>query len=308
MRNYVIKRILQQVPLLIGLSLLTFLLIWLAPGDAAGRRLRSHGMAVTEELVEQEREALGLNNSFFRQYTDWLAGAVHGDLGSSYKDGMAVAPKVTGAMKYTLVLTAGSLGCALIIAVPAGVWAAVRRGRISDHIIRFAAFFGNSVPNFLLGIMLMYLFCIRLGWFSVISDGSIRGMVLPVLSMAIPLSGRFIRQIRAGMLKELGKPYMTGAAVRGVTRQRRLYGNALHNCLISIVTMIGVSAGTLMGGSVVIETIYGLPGAGRLVMDAISDRDYPVIQGFVVVMALIYAGIQLITDISYRYLDPRTER
>lgn len=307
MTNYVGKRLLQLIPILIGLTFLVFTLLYIAPGDPAQRKLTAQGVAVSEQVLEQTREEMGLNRPFLVRYGDWLLGVLRGDFGASYKDGMPVLPKLMRCMGNTLVLAAGSLLLALVVSVPLGVLTAARRGGVIDRLVRLLTFVGNAMPNFLVSVLLMYYLCIQVNLFPVIAKGTVQGLFLPALALAIPMASRFIRQIRAEVLEELGKPYVAGALARGVAMRTVLVQDVLRNTLSGVLTIVGLSVGTLMGGSVVVETIFRWPGIGQLVMDAISARDFPVIQGFVLLMAVIYVVVNLLTDLSYRALDPRVE-
>ena len=301
------KRLLQLIPILIGLTFLVFTLLYIAPGDPAQRKLTAQGVAVSEQVLEQTREEMGLNRPFLVRYGDWLLGVLRGDFGASYKDGMPVLPKLMRCMGNTLVLAAGSLLLALVVSVPLGVLTAARRGGVIDRLVRLLTFVGNAMPNFLVSVLLMYYLCIQVNLFPVIAKGTVQGLFLPALALAIPMASRFIRQIRAEVLEELGKPYVAGALARGVAMRTVLVQDVLRNTLSGVLTIVGLSVGTLMGGSVVVETIFRWPGVGQLVMDAISARDFPVIQGFVLLMAVIYVVVNLLTDLSYRALDPRVE-
>ena len=307
MTNYVGKRLLQLIPILIGLTFLVFTLLYIAPGDPAQRKLTAQGVAVSEQVLEQTREEMGLNRPFLVRYGDWLLGVLRGDFGASYKDGMPVLPKLMRCMGNTLVLAAGSLLLALVVSVPLGVLTAARRGGVIDRLVRLLTFVGNAMPNFLVSVLLMYYLCIQVNLFPVIAKGTVQGLFLPALALAIPMASRFIRQIRAEVLEELGKPYVAGALARGVSMRTVLVHDVLRNTLSGVLTIVGLSVGTLMGGSVVVETIFRWPGVGQLVMDAISARDFPVIQGFVLLMAVIYVVVNLLTDLCYRALDPRVE-
>ncbi len=307
LKKYIGKRLLQMIPLLLGITFLVFLLLYIAPGDPATKRLTSQGMAVTQEAIDNMREQMGLNRPFLVQYADWLFKALRLDLGESYRDGFPVIDKLVRCAGKTVILAASSLLFALLISVPLGILSAIRQDSVLDHVIRFLTFVGNSLPNFLLSILLMYFFCIKVNLFPVIAKGSIQGLFLPTLALALPMASRFIRQIRAEVLEEMGRDYVTGMAARGVKESFILYRNILHNTMPSLITIIGLSVGTLMGGSVVIETIFSWPGLGDLVMDSITARDYPVIQGFVLLIAVVYVVINLLTDISYHLIDRRVE-
>ena len=306
MAKQILKRILGLALILLVLSFLVFGIMYLAPGDPAEKRLTSQGVVVTKEILQAERERLGLLRPFIVRYADWLKNVLRGDFGVSFKDELPVAPKLIKGFKNTCGLALTSLLLALIISFPLGIWSAVKKGKLVDHIVRLLSFIGNSLPNFLISVLLMYLFCIHIKVFPVIADGSIKGLMLPALSLAIPMAGRFTRQIRSELLDQLGEEYVVGMKSRKVKGRFILINNVLRNSLGHILTIIGLQIGTLMGGSVVIENIFRWPGIGKLVMDSITARDYPVIMGFVLIMGTIYVVINLIVDITYRLLDPRS--
>jgi peptide/nickel transport system permease protein len=308
MGKYVGKRLLSLVPILLGITFLTFLLLYIAPGDPAQKRLSSNsGVAVTQEQIDNMREEMGLNRPFLVQYGSWLGHALTGDLGTSYKDSMPVSDKLGPAFKRTLILAGVSLLISLLVSIPTGILSAVYRGSFWDHLFRLLSFVGNSLPNFLLSILLMYFLCIKVDLFPVIATGSIQGLFLPALALAIPMASRFVRQIRAEVLEEIGRDYVTGLTARGVRSSWVLFRNVLRNSMSSIMTIIALAVGTLMGGSVVVESIFNWPGIGKLAMDSITARDYPVIQGFVLIMAVVYVLVNLFTDLFHHWLDPRVE-
>ena len=306
MAKQILKRILGLVLILLVLSFLVFGMMYLAPGDPAEKRLTSQGVVVTKEILQAERERLGLLRPFIVRYADWLRNVLRGDFGVSFKDDLPVAPKLVKGLKNTCGLALVSLFLALLISFPLGIVSAVKKGKLVDHIVRLISFIGNSLPNFLISVLFMYLFCIQIKVFPVIADGSFKGMILPALSLAIPMVGRFTRQIRSEILDQLGEEYVVGMKSRMVKGRYILINNVLRNSLGHILTVIGLQIGTLMGGSVVIENIFRWPGIGKLVMDSITARDYPVIMGFVLIMGTIYVVINLIVDITYRLLDPRS--
>ncbi len=308
MGKYIGKRLLSLVPILIGITFLTFLLLYIAPGDPAQKRLSSNsGVAVTQEQIDNMREEMGLNRPFLVQYGSWLGHALTGDLGTSYKDSMPVSGKLGPAFKRTLILAGVSLLISLLVSIPTGILSAVYRGSFWDHLFRWLSFVGNSLPNFLLSILLMYFLCIKVDLFPVIATGSIQGLFLPALALAIPMASRFVRQIRAEVLEEIGRDYVTGLTARGVRSSWVLFRNVLRNSMSSIMTIVALAVGTLMGGSVVVESIFNWPGIGKLAMDSITARDYPVIQGFVLIMAVVYVLVNLFTDLFHHWLDPRVE-
>ncbi|MBQ7736862.1 MAG: ABC transporter permease [Oscillospiraceae bacterium] len=305
MKKYIGKRLLHLVGILIALSFLTFLLMYLAPGDAATKKLNAQGIAVSQEVLEQVRTEMGLDRPFLVQYGDWALKVLRGDLGNSYKDGVSVAAKLGKALGYTVELAFGSLLLSLVIALPLAILTALKQDSLLDYLLRFLSFIGNSLPNFLISVLLMYFFCVKARLLPVVAERSLKGLLLPSAALSIPMIGRFLRQFRAEILEQMSRSYVSGAASRGVKRRYILYRNVLHNASITILTIVGLQIGTLMGGSVVIETIFRWPGLGKLAMDAITARDYPVIQGFVLLTASFYVLVNLLTDIAYHWIDPR---
>lgn len=293
--------------IIIGLSFLTYLLMYISPGDPALKKLNAQGIGVSEETLEAAREEMGLNEPFLVHYADWLGSALTGDLGLSYRDGLPVADKLMHAMRYTLILSAASLALSLIVSLPLAVMTAVKKDGVLDNAVRLFSFIGNALPNFLIAVLLMYFFCVRTDLLPVIANESIEGLIMPCLALSIPMCSRFLRQFRAEILEQLGRDYVLGAKARGVKSSYILYKNVLHNAAIPILTIIALSVGTLLGGSVVVETIFRWPGIGKLVMDSITARDYPVIQGFVILTSCVYVLINLAADICYRRFDPRVE-
>lgn len=299
------KRLVELILILIILSFLTFLLMYLAPGDPAEKRLSSQGVAVTKEMLQAEQERLGLLRPFTERYGDWLVGILHGDFGLSFKDDMPVAPKLVNGLKNTTILALASLILSLLVSITLGIASAVKKNSLLDHIVRLLSFIGNALPNFLISVLLMYLLCIKFNLFPVVATGSVQGLFLPAISLAIPMAGRFTRQIRTEVMEQLEQSYVTGLRTRGVREKDILLNNVFHNATGHIFTIIALQIGTLMGGSVVIETIFRWPGIGKLVMDSINARDYPTIMGFVLIMGTIYVVINFISDVIYHVLDPR---
>ena len=308
MGKYIAKRLLHLAGILIAVSFLTFLLMYLAPGDAAVKKLNAQGIAVSQEVLDRTRADMGLDRPFLVQYGDWAWKVLRGDLGASFKDGTSVAGKLGKAMGYTALLALGSLALALLVSLPLALLTALRKDTAADYILRFFSFVANSLPNFLISVLLMYFLCVRTRLLPVVADKSLKGLLLPATALSIPMIGRFLRQFRAEILEQLGKSYVAGARTRGVKGRYILFRNVLHNASISILTIVGLSVGTLFGGSVVIETIFRWPGLGKLAMDAITNRDYPVIQGFVLFSAAVYVLVNLVTDIAYHWIDPRVRQ
>jgi peptide/nickel transport system permease protein len=300
----IIKRIAGLIIILVILSFFVFALLYIAPGDPAEKRLTSQGVAVTKEVLDAERERLGLLKPFLVRYGEWLFDVVRGDFGVSFKDDMPVAPKLAQGLKNTCILALTSLIVSLLVSFALAILSVLDRDGIADHIVRILSFISNSLPNFLISVLLMYFLCIRLNLFPVIAKGDFQGLFMPVLSLSIPMTGRFIRQMRAEFLSQMSNDFVTGMRGRGV-RTEYIMLNVVRNSLGHIFTIVALQIGTLMGGSVVIETIFRWPGIGKLVMDSITARDYPVIMGFVVIMGTIYVLINQISDLLSSVLDPR---
>ncbi len=306
MKKYVLKRLLQLIPILLVITFLSFGMMRLAGSDAVLQKMENTGMVVSREVIDKARAELGLDKPFLTQYFIWLGNLLRGDMGTSYISGKEVFPTFLSKLPATLLLTAVSVGLTIVISIPLGVLAAVKQNRFTDYLIRFCSFIGNSMPNFFTALLLMFYFSIRLGWFPVISDGvSVRSAALPALTLAIAMSAKYLRQVRAVVLEELGKGYVIGARARGIRFSVTLTGSVLKASFVTILTLLTLSIGSLLGGTAIVESIFLWDGVGKLAVDAISMRDYPMIQAYVMWMAVIYVCINLITDLSYRFLDPR---
>lgn len=313
-RGYVAKRLLQLIPILIGITLLSFAMMYVAGGDAVTAMLENQGVVATQEMIDAQRHELGLDRPFLEQYASWLVGLCTGDMGTSYVSGKDVFETFTSKLPATIVLTCTSVLLTILIAVPLGIVSAVRQNKFTDYLIRVLSFVGNSLPNFFVALLLIYIFAVVLGWFPVISSSigqsgltslSPAGTVLPTLTLGIAMASKYTRQIRATVLDELSKPYVAGARARGVPERVVLMKNVLKSCMVMIVTLLALSIGDLLGGTAIVETIFQWDGVGKLAVDSITMRDYPMIQAYVVWMAIIYVVVNLIADLVYHYLDPR---
>ncbi len=291
---------------LFGISFLTFLLTYLSPGDPAQIMLTSSGIMPTPSAVEALREQMGFNDPFFVQYFRWLGNALHGDFGTSFSLNKPVVNLLLARLWPTLKLTIFAMILMLVIAVPLGMLSAVKKDSWVDNLVRGLTFFGVSIPNFWVGLLLMLLLCVRMKIFPVISSsGDFKSMVLPAVTLAIAMSAKYTRQVRTAILEELSQDYVTGARARGVPERKILWRNVFPNSLLPLITMFGLSVGSLLGGTAVVEVIYSYPGLGNLAVSAITSNDYNLIQGYVLWVALIYMVINLIVDISYNFVDPR---
>lgn len=305
MVKFIAKRVVQLLFVLIGVTFLTFIITKATPSDAAEMKYISMGMMPSTELLEQTREEMGLNDPVLVQYKNWLVNILKGDFGTSSKYSEPVLVQLQKKLPMTLKLAGVSLCVIILIAFPLGILSAVKKNKIIDYIIRFFSFFGLSMPNFWLGLILMYIFSVKLGWFKVVSENNLAGMVLPVATLAIPMISNYVRQIRTAFLEELSSNYVVGARARGVPEIRIIFGHVLPNAIIPVVTLLGLSIGHLLGGAAIIETLFSWQGIGNMVVEAIRVRDYPLIQGYVIWMAVIYVVVNLLVDISYIILDPQ---
>ena len=300
------RRLLQIVIVLFGISFFTFGLTYLSPGDPAEIMLTECGNIPTPELLEQTRAELGLDKPFLVQYGNWLKGVLTGDMGKSYSMKVPVVEKLVSCFFPTLKLALASLLIMILFSIPLGILSAVYHNRWPDYLVRGLTFFGVSVPNFWIGLILLSIFGVQLRWVTV-SGGStdFKSLVLPAVTLAIAMSAKYTRQVRIAVLEELQQDYVTGARMRGISEKKILWKHVLPNATLPLVTLLGLSLGSLLGGTAVVEIIYNWPGLGSMAVKAISCRDYPLVQGYVLWIALLYMGIHLLVDLSYERLDPR---
>lgn len=306
MRKYVIKRVLQLIPILFAITLLSFAMMRIAGSDVVTQKLENTGAVVSQEVIDAAREELGLDRPFLEQYFTWLWNLLHGDMGNSYVSGQPVFSTFISKLPATLLLTFTSILLTVVISVPLGVLSAVKQNRFTDYLIRTCSFLGNSMPNFFVALLLMYLFAIKLGWFPVIASGvGLQSVAMPTLTLAIAMSAKYLRQVRATVLDELSKDYVLGAKARGVKFSVTMWKSVWKASLVTMITLLTLSIGNLLGGTAIVESIFMWDGVGKMAVDAINMRDYPIIQAYVMWMAMIYVLVNLITDLSYRLLDPR---
>ncbi len=303
--NYIIKRIICLIPILLVISILTFSMNKLIPGDSAELILREKDTEITEQNINELREKMGLNKPFFVQYSVWMKNVIKGDLGTSFRSGESVSSEIIQCLPYTLKLALASLLIMFIVSIPLGILSALYKDSIFDTICKVFSFIGISMPSFFLGLLLMYRFAVKFPIFPLVKDKGIKGLILPCLTLGIVMAASYIRLIRSSILQVLQKDYIKYARAKGLREKVVILDNAVKNALIPIITAFGMSFGNLMGGTVIIENIFSWPGIGRLVLQSILNRDYPVIQAYVLVMAVIFVLINLLVDISYFILDPR---
>jgi ABC-type dipeptide/oligopeptide/nickel transport system permease component len=302
MLRYLVRRLLLTIPVLLGVATLVFALIHLVPGDPAQAML---GEGATLEEVERLRGQLGLDRPLPAQYVDFLGGILRGDLGTSFRYGTPVTEQIRTRLPNTAILAVAAMVAAILFAIPLGILAAVFRGTWVDHAAMTTALVGISMPNFWLGPLLAILFAVYLGWLPVSGMGSPAHLVLPAITLGAALSAILARMTRASLLEELRELYVLAARSRGLSQTRAVLRHAFRNSLIPIVTIIGLQFGAVLTGTIITETIFAWPGIGRLLIQAINFRDYPLIQGCILFISVTYVAMNLLTDLTYGYLDPR---
>ena len=305
MGKYIGKRLLQLIPVLLGITFLTFALMHAAGSDAITEMYADKG-AVSQEIIDAKKAELGLDKPFIVQYFTWLGGMLTGDMGVSYVSGKNVFDTFISKLPATLLLTFLSIVLTIIISIPLGILMAVKQNKFIDYLLRVLSFIGNSLPNFFVALVLMEILAIQLGWLPVISANTgFEAAIMPTLTLAIAMSAKYMRQVRAAVLEELNKGYVYGAKARGISDKVILWKSVLRSAMVTIITLLAISIGSLLGGTAIIESIFMWDGVGKLAVDAITMRDYPLIEAYVVWLAIIYVVVNLIADLLYHALDPR---
>jgi peptide/nickel transport system permease protein len=300
--RYLIRRILLTIPVLIGVATLVFSLIHLVPGDPAQAML---GDGASERDIADLRTRLGLDRPLPEQYARFMSGLVRGDLGTSFRTGQPVVGAILERVPATIELAMASMLVAMVVAIPLGIIAAVRQGTFADYTAMTVALAGISIPNFWLGPMLAIVFAVQLGLLPVSGRGGWQSLVLPSVALGAALAAILARMTRASLLEELRELYVRAARARGVSRARAVLAHALRNSLIPLVTIMGLQFGAVLTGAVITETIFAWPGVGRLLIQSIGFRDYPLVQGCILLIAITYVSVNLLTDLLYGVLDPR---
>ena len=309
MKRKISYRLAHIFLVLLGVSFLSFLLMYVSPGDPVRAMYAVSGSIPSEEVLEQTREELGLNDPFFIQYGNWVSNCLRGDFGTSYSKGEAVATLLMERVMPTIQLALLSLVIMVLVAVPIGVYSALRQNSILDYLLRGTTFISISMPNFWVGLLLLYVVAMKLGWLPVVSNQmNFQRLILPAVTLAIAMAGKYARQVRAAILEELRQDYVAGARARGLSERCVLWCHVLPNAVLPLITMLGLSLGSLLGGTAVAEVIFSYPALGSLAISAITSRDYPLIQGYVLWIALIYMAVNLVVDLSYNRLDPRLRK
>jgi ABC-type dipeptide/oligopeptide/nickel transport system permease component len=302
MLHFLLRRLLLTIPVLLGVATLVFSLIHLVPGDPVETML---GESAAPQEIARVRGQLGLDRPLYVQYWTFLTGVGRGDLGVSLRTNEPVARAIAARMPATIELAIAAMCLAVVVAIPLGIIAAVGAGTIVDYAATTLALTGISIPNFWLGPLLAIVFAVTLGWLPVSGSGTLAHMVLPAITLGAPLGAVLARMTRASVLEELRELYVLAARARGVSRTRAVLRHAFRNSLIPIVTVLGLQMGAVLTGAVITETIFAWPGVGRLLIQSINFRDYPLVQGCILLIAVTYVAMNLLTDLAYGLLDPR---
>ena len=310
MKNYVTRRILQLIPVLLGISILIFAVMKMIPGDVISGIL---GIESTPELRAQLAAKSGLDRPYVVQYLDWMGGVLRGDFGESIRASAPILPEIISRLRVTGELTILAAIISWIIAIPLGILAAVKRNSWVDRFVRVFSLLGVSIPGFALSILLVLVLSLCFNYFSPLGYVSffedplknLEIMILPALVLGVTISGSVMRMTRSSVLEVLRQDFIKTVRAKGASERVAIFKHALRNALIPIITLIGMQIGSLLGGAVIVEQIFSLPGLGQLTLTGINQRDYPVVQGCVLVIAFIYVMVNLITDILYAYIDPR---
>lgn len=300
----IFNHILQILVLLLGISFITFSLMYLAPGDPIEAMYIANGGIPNEDVINKMRESLGLNEPFIIQYFKWLLNFFKGDLGVSISLNKPVIDIILGRMGKTILLAISSLLITILVSIPCALISATRQNKFSDYLIRFTTFIGMAMPNFWVGIILIYFVSVKWGLLPIMSKGAFyKQLILPSLTLAISMIAKYTRQIRSIVLEELNQEYVIGARVRGISEHKILFRHIMPNTFIPIITLVGLSFGSLLGGTAVVEVVFSYQGLGYLGVLAITARDYPLIQGYVLFVALMYMIVNNSIDILYEILD-----
>ena len=303
---YALQRLILAVPVLIGVSVLTFLMLHFVPGDPVAAMFIGQGGAKAEQL-EEVREQLGLNDPLPVQYVNYMKGVAQGDLGRSIRTNEPVSEMITRNFPPTLQLTLASMGLAMVLGVTLGVVAAIKRGTIIDNLTMVVALAGVSMPSFWLGLLLISVFSIRLGWFSIIGGAGWQNLVLPSVALGFAAAAIIARMVRSSLLEVLGENYITTARAKGVAERRVIIRHAFRNAAIPVLTIIGLQFGGLLAGAVIVESVFSRQGLGRMLVNALQSRDFPVAQGGVLFVATVYVLVNLVVDLLYGVVDPRIQ-
>lgn len=309
-KKQLLYRLGQIVLVLLGISFITFALVMLSPGDPVRQMIAGNeDIIVSQQEIDALRAELGLDKTFVFQYLDWLGRALRGNLGFSYMVKKPVVEELMHSLPATVILSLASTLFMLAVAVPLGIYSAVKRNSIADYIVRAMTFVSISIPNFWMGLMLLWIFGLKLRWLPIVGGSvNLRNLVLPALTLGIVMAAKYARQVRAAVLEELNQDYVTGARARGMSESHILWKEVIPNAMLPLITLLGLSFGNLLGGAAVVEIVFSWPGLGYLAVQSIIYRDFQLVQGIVLWIALMYMIINLVIDISYNRLDPRLRK
>ncbi|MFQ9309276.1 MAG: nickel ABC transporter permease [Paraclostridium sordellii] len=305
MKKYVLKRLITLVPILIGISVVAFLLVRIMPGDAATAYLSNANIPVTEKNIQIAIKNLGLDKPIIVQYFDWIKNVLQFDLGTSYISKNLVSEELLSGLKYTMMLAATSLLWIFVISIPLGMYSAIHPGKKVDNLSRIFAFIGSSMPTFWLGFLLVQFFSIKLGILPVAGAEKLSNIILPSITLAFGYIPTYSRILRNSLLENMKSPSVTYARARGISEKKILFNNVLRNSLIPIITSLGMNFGGMLSGSVIVENVFSWPGLGRVIVGSISQRDYPMIQGYIILMAVIFILSNLLADLACASIDSR---
>lgn len=300
----------QMVLVLLGISFITFCLVMLAPGDPVRQMIAGNeDIAVSQLEIDALRHELGLDKPFIFQYLDWLGRVLQGNFGFSFMMRKPVADALLDALPATIILALASSVFMLVFSIPLGIYTAVKQNTWSDYLVRGLTFAGVSVPNFWMGLMLLWVFALKFNIFPIIGgEVSIENLILPMTTLGIVMTSKYTRQVRATVLEELRQDYVMGARARGFSESHILWKEVLPNAMLPLVTLLGLAFGSLLGGAAVVEIVFSWPGLGYMVVEAITYRDFQTVQAIVLWIAFMYMVINLAVDISYNRLDPRLRK
>lgn len=305
MTTYVLRRLLSAIPVLFLVSCLVFLMLDLVPGDAVDALIGQTEGTISPEDAAMLREELGLNDPIPVRYVHWVTGVMHGDFGTSIASRQPVLELIIDRFPSTLQLTVVSMGLAIVLGFAIGALAAINRGNLIDSVTMAFGMIGVSMPSFWLGLLLLLVFAVKLQWFPVISDGGWGGLVLPMLTLGLRAAAIISRLVRSTLIEVMNQDYIRAARAKGLTGWSVVWSHALKNTLIPIVTVVGLQLASLLGGAIIVETVFVRRGMGQLVVNAIQVRDFPVVQGTILFIALVYVLVNLGVDLLYGFLDPR---
>ncbi|MEK4495467.1 nickel ABC transporter permease [Ureibacillus sp. FSL W8-0352] len=307
MINYIIKRFIQLLIVMLLTSFITFGLTYLSPGDPAELMLTSRDVIPTEEMLEKAREEMGLNDPFIIQYGKWLFNLLTGDFGYSFSTKGPVTEILGQRIIMTVKLAIVSLSFLVIVSLVLGIVSAIYQNKWIDIVIRLISLMGISIPSFWLGLILIYYFIVKLNWFKITEPTALSSVILPALTLSIPLIGKYTRQIRIAILEQYSADYVVGARARGVKESRILIRHVLPNSLLAIITLLGLTVATLLGGTIIVESVFAWPGLGSMALEAITYRDYPLLQAYVIFMVFIYVAANFLVDIVTQGINPRVQ-